>query len=185
MADFRHLKTFMFDEFCSTHFEIWLCHNRLNLLVVKFYFVQCFHMHRDFTTFGLSMKLVFGKRVKFSPLTCVWRELACTWCKHFCKHFFSFYPLAFQAEAEGVIVVACVCPSVRLSVRLSVNFTLCPHDNSSQIWVGITKFAPNMRHWIRLVGIENRGHWPWPSRSFWPFCIRFLGILAYPHNKSS
>ena len=34
----------------------------------------------------------------------------------------------------------------------------CPHDNSSQICAGITKFAPNMHHGILSVGIEKRSH---------------------------
>ena len=40
-----------------------------------------------------------------------------------------------------------------LSVRL---YTLPrPHDNSSQIWAGIVKFAPNMHHGIFSTVIEN------------------------------
>ena len=59
----------------------------------------------------------------------------------------------------------------------------CLRDNSSQIWARITKFAPNMHPGILLVGIENGGHWPWPSRSFWPFWLRILGISAcLPNN---
>ena len=55
----------------------------------------------------------------------------------------------------------------------------CPHDNSSQIWARITKFAPNMHPEILWAGIENGGHWPWPSRSFWPFWLRILWNLAW------
>ena len=81
------------------------------------------------------------------------------------------------------IVVACVCPSVRPSVSLSIcKLYFCPHDNSSQIGSGITKFAPNTHHGILSVGIENRGHWSWPSRSFW---LRILGNLDCPHDNSS
>ena len=64
---------------------------------------------------------------------------------------------------------------LHLSVRPSVNFT-CPHDNSSQIWSRITKFAPNMHLGILWAGIENGGHWPWPSRSFGHFDLKFLEI---------
>ena len=80
------------------------------------------------------------------------------------------------------IVVACVCQSVHRSVRLSVcpKTFPCPH-NSSHIWAGITKFAPNMHSGILSAG----GHWPWPSRSFWPFWLRILGNLACPHDNSS
>ena len=49
----------------------------------------------------------------------------------------------------------------------------CPSDNWSPIWARITKFAPNMHPGIRLVGIGNGGHWPWPSRTIWPFGFEF------------
>ena len=54
--------------------------------------------------------------------------------------------------------------------------SVCPRNKSSQIWAGITKFSPYMHHGIVLSGIENRGHWPWPSRSFWPFWLRISQI---------
>ena len=63
------------------------------------------------------------------------------------------------------------------SLRILGNLA-CPHDNSSQIWARITKFAPNMHPGILSAGIENGGHWPWPSRSFWLFWLRILGNLA-------
>ena len=78
------------------------------------------------------------------------------------------------------IVVAYVCPSICLLVC-----KIYLHNNSSQIWARITKFAPNMHHGMILVGIENMGHWPWPSRSLWPFCLRILGNSACPHDNSS
>ena len=40
-----------------------------------------------------------------------------------------------------------------------------------------------MHHGIISAGIENRSHWPWPSRSFWPFWHRILGNLACRHNN--
>ena len=49
----------------------------------------------------------------------------------------------------------------------------CPRDNSSQIWAGITKFAPNIHPAILSVGIENGGHWPWPSKSLGYFDSEF------------
>ena len=96
--------------------------------------------------------------------------------------FCSFYPLAFQAE--GVLSLPA---SVHLSICPSVcPWTFpCPHDNSSQIQAGITKFAPNMHLGILLSGIENRGHGPWHSRSFWPFWLRSLGNSTCPDDKSS
>ena len=63
----------------------------------------------------------------------------------------------------------CVCPSV--------NFTF------SQIWAGFTKFAPNMQPGILSTGIENGGHWPWSSMSFWPFWLRIAGNLACHRNN--
>ena len=72
---------------------------------------------------------------------------------------------------------------VRLSVCL---WTFpCRHDNLSHIWARITKFAPNMHLGILSAGIENRGNWLWPSRSFWPFCLRILGNSACPRNNPS
>ena len=82
-----------------------------------------------------------------------------------------FYPWPFRPRG---IVVACVCPSVHPSVR---PWTLpCLHGNSPRIWAEITKFVPYMHHRILLSGIENRGQWPWPSRSFWPFDSEFSEI---------
>ena len=43
-----------------------------------------------------------------------------------------------------------------------VNFTLLARQL-------VTKFAPSMHLGILSVGNENRDHWPWLSRSFWPF----------------
>ena len=88
----------------------------------------------------------------------------------------AFHPVAFQAK--GVLSLPV---SVRLSVRLSVRPWTLPSlcDNSSLIWARITKFAPNMHHGILSDGIENRGPWPWPSRSFWPFWLRILRFFFH------
>ena len=64
-----------------------------------------------------------------------------------------FLPLGLSC-GKG-IVVACVWSSV----CPSVNFTL-----SSQVWAGITKFAPNMHPGILSTGIEN-GEQGWNSCS--------------------
>ena len=61
----------------------------------------------------------------------------------------------------------------------------CLRDNSSQIWGRITKFAPNMHPGILLAGIENGGHWPWPSRSIYLFWLRIIGNSACPCDNSS
>ena len=83
-----------------------------------------------------------------------------------------FYPLSLSGRR--CIAVACVRPSVFLSVR-----KLC----LVQICAGTTKFAPNMYPGILPTGIENGGHSPWPSRSFWPFWLRILGNFACPWNN--
>ena len=85
------------------------------------------------------------------------------------------FPLDFHAER-----ILPLPASLRLSVRPSVNCIPCPLDNSSQIWAGITKIAPKMYLGILSVAIENGGHWPWSSRSFWPFWLIILGNLACP-----
>ena len=75
------------------------------------------------------------------------------------------YPLALKVE--GV-----------LSLPLSVRQFIWPHKNWSHIWAGIAKFAPNMHHEKLSTSIENEGHWPWLSMSFWLFGLRILGNLA-------
>ena len=57
---------------------------------------------------------------------------------------------------------------------------ICPDNKSSRISARITKFAPNMHPGILRAGIENRGRWPWFSRSCWPFWFRVLGNSACP-----
>ena len=65
----------------------------------------------------------------------------------------------------------------------NLGYSACPHNNLSQIWAGITKFATSMYHGIPLSGIETKAHWPWPSRSFWPFRLRILGNLVFLRNN--
>ena len=48
----------------------------------------------------------------------------------------------------------------------------CRHDNLTQIWAGFTKFSQIIQPEIPSAGIENKGRWPWPSTSFWPFWLR-------------
>ena len=42
-----------------------------------------------------------------------------------------------------------------------------------------------MHHGLLSACIQNGGHWPWPSRSFWPFWLRILGNSACPLDNSS
>ena len=96
----------------------------------------------------------------------------------------SFLPLGLWSG--GGIVVACVRPSVR-------PYTLpCPHDNTSQIWAGITKFGPCMNPGILHDDVINWKHFP----RCWPFVLRihrspvnsphkgqWRGALIFSFNK--
>ena len=93
-----------------------------------------------------------------------------------------YYPWPFRPKGYCRFLRLSVCPSVCPSIR---KLYLCSHDNSSQVWAGINKFGPNMHPGILPVGIENGGHWPWPSRSFWPFWLGILGNSVRPHDNSS
>ena len=92
------------------------------------------------------------------------------------KSIFFLWP--FRPKGYCRFLRLSVCPSIR-------KLYLCSHDNSSQVWAGITKFGPNIHPGILPAGIENGGHWPWPSRSFWPFWLRILGNSVRPHDNSS
>ena len=93
-----------------------------------------------------------------------------------CMNFQFHYPLDFQAEG-----VLSLLASVRLTVR---KIYLVRAITLSQIWAGITKFAPYMYTGILSAGIENGGHWPWPSRSILPFLLWIQGNSASPHGNS-
>ena len=56
----------------------------------------------------------------------------------------------------------------------------CSHNNLKLIWARITKFAPNMHLELLLTGIEYRGYWPWPSRSFGHFESGYSVLPIYP-----
>ena len=99
-----------------------------------------------------------------------------TWLITVQKPIFTTWPIRPKGYCR------CLCLSIRPSVR-QWNL-LCPHDNSSQIWARITKFALNMHPGILSVGIENRGHWHWSSKLFWPFWLRILGNSACPRDNS-
>ena len=96
-----------------------------------------------------------------------------------------FFPLGLSGRRG--IVIACVCPSVRLSVRLFVRKLLLVRTITRLRFELelITKFAPKMHPGILSAGIENGGHWPWPSKSFWPFWLRILVNSACPCDNSS
>ena len=56
-------------------------------------------------------------------------------------------------------VILAIWPIIRGNV-------VCPRNRFYWVWTRITKFAANMHLEILLTGIEYRGHWHWPSRSF-------------------
>ena len=103
-----------------------------------------------------------------------------------------FYPYPQSSRFWGVfftrgqfwppgIVVACVCPSVRRSVRHQV----CPRDNSSPVQARITKFGPKMQNTLVKVPIVLGGNRPWPSRSTLRSKSKFAPFWACPHRNSS
>ena len=76
-------------------------------------------------------------------------------------------------KAEWVLwLPASVCPPVRSSVcKLYVALTITRHIFDFE--------SPNLhRAFILSAGIENEGHWSWPSMSFWQFWLRILGNSA-------
>ena len=86
--------------------------------------------------------------------------------------------LPFGLSGRRGIVVACVCLSVCPSARkLYLVRTITRHRFELE--------SPNLHQTCTTghsVGIENGGHWLWPSRSFW---LRILGNLTCPRNNSS
>ena len=79
------------------------------------------------------------------------------------------------------IVVACVCPSVRPSVRHQV----CPRNNSLPVEASFTKFWPKMQNTLVKVPIVFGGNRPWPSRSNLRSKSKFAPFWACPHHNSS
>ena len=76
-----------------------------------------------------------------------------------------------------VIVVACVCPSIRHQV--------CQRDNSSPVQARPTKFGPKMRNTLVKVSIVFGGNRPWPSRSNLTSKSKFTPFLTRLHHNSS
>ena len=109
--------------------------------------------------------------LKYLPNPC---EIALSeWMK---LYFISFLPHALTRRRGFAVAFAC------MSARPQT--LSCPHDNSSQIWGGITKYAPDMHHWIIAVENKNGCDWHWSSMTFWTFWFRILGNSACPQDKS-
>ena len=79
------------------------------------------------------------------------------------------------------IVVACVRPSVRQSVRHQV----CPCDNSSPVQARITKFGPWVEKTLVKIPIVFGVDWPWPSRSNLTSKSKFTPFWACRCDNSS
>ena len=61
----------------------------------------------------------------------------------------------------------------------------CPEEIANVLLISGSQDKLSWRNFILaktllLAGIETGGHWPWPSRSFWPFWLRILANLACP-----
>ena len=71
---------------------------------------------------------------------------------------FSWYRKYWSLTLTSKVILA-IWPIIRGNV-------VCPRNRFYRVWTRITKFAANMHLEILLTGIEYRGHWHWPSRSF-------------------
>ena len=79
--------------------------------------------------------------------------------RHFAEAIFKciFTPRPFRLKGYCRCLRLSVCPSVH---ELSLVRTIIRHIFELE--------SPNLHPGILLAGIENRGHWPWPSRSLSP-----------------
>ena len=147
------------------HLAITTLHHATNFKEqVEIIFVKCQQSH------CLLIKYALWKHFELVSMYRTHHIWASLWILNVLFHHITPWPFRY-------LFVACVCPSV-------CPWTLtCLHNNSSQIWAEITKFSINMHPGILPAGIKNRGLWPWPSRSFWPFWLKILGNLSCPHNN--
>ena len=75
------------------------------------------------------------------------------------------------------IVVACVCVYVYQPLA-------CPHDNSSPVQAGITKFGSEKQNTLVKIPIVLMGNWPWPSRSNSTSNSKLTPFWACPNHYS-
>ena len=73
----------------------------------------------------------------------------------------------------GIVDLDLQCDFGHFDSEFSVGNLACPRDNLQWIWARITEFVLNMHLRILSAGIENVGHWLWPSRSFGHFDSEF------------
>ena len=94
--------------------------------------------------------------------------------------FVDFYSLIFQAKGVLWLPVSVLRPSVRPSVwKLYLVRTITRHRFRLESQI----FYQKMHSVILALVYKKRGHWPGPSRSFWPFWLRILRNLACLHNN--
>ena len=166
--------------FTETEISIW--RNFLNWLYQKFSFFNLLAFHAE-GAFSLPVSVRLSVRPPVRPSVC-WSV-----CPSVRKRYLVRMITRHKVELESPnLHQTCIIEYSQLVLKmgsLTLTFKVilailtqnskkfaCPCDNSSQIWAEITKFAPNMQLWILSAGIENGGHWPWPSMSFWLFSLR-------------
>ena len=94
--------------------------------------------------------------------------------------FVDFYSLIFQAKGVLWLPVSVLRPSVRPSVcKLYLVRTITRH----RFRLESQNFYKKMHSVILALVYRKKGHWPGPSRSFWPFWLRILRNLACLHNN--
>ena len=124
------------------------------------------------------------------------------------------YWYVFSCNQKALWTVFSVCPSVRLSICLSVCHTFlpeasfglrvlslpasvcvcvilsvcqslaCPRNNSGPVQARIAKFGPKMQKTLAKVPIVLGGNWPWPSRSNLTSKSEFTQFWACPDHNS-
>ena len=124
-------------------------------------------VYSSLSTRKLNLKSCFSSKFIF--------DLKCVQVKS--NHFLTrgqFWPLG--------IVVACVCPCVRVFVYQSL---ACPRDNLGPVQARIPKFGPKIQKTLVKVPIVLGGNWPWPSRSNLTSKSEFTPFWVCLHHNSS
>ena len=101
----------------------------------------------------------------------IWQQNS-KWLPIGAQHVLFFTRIQFWPSG---IVVACVCPSVRPSVRPS---PILSCDNSSTI-----QFGAKVQNNLVKIPIVLWDNWPWPSRSNWTPKSKFTPFRACPYHN--